>query len=392
MRYRGEAFGADYRDNLFSAQFNTQRIQRHPIERRRRRVPAARTRISSWPSDPISIPPTCWKTPTAACWSSTPAAGSASAVRRRRSPSRRSRGRSTACAARTLGRRPIRAGCNWRGTSSRRRSWSGCWTTRGLSSAIGPSISWPCRARRRCRLCGRCWRAARRSALAAMPSGRSTRQDSLDAQAALCQGLRDTELSVRLAAAHAVGLHRTAAAIPELRRMLNDEQPAARRAAAAALGRIKPKEAVPTLLAGLRAENDRFLDHALIYALLEIADAPATRRGLNDPSPHVRRGALVALDQMDGGSLTRDEVVGLLNTSDAALQKAALSVITAQPEWAGAVAGPAGAMGCPRRPGREPAGRVAGCGPGLCRGPGRFRSLWPRPCSGRPPPLPRGSS
>ena len=33
MRYRGEAFGAEYRDNLFSAQFNTQRIQRHPVER-----------------------------------------------------------------------------------------------------------------------------------------------------------------------------------------------------------------------------------------------------------------------------------------------------------------------------------------------------------------------
>src|SRR5438552_12158579 len=33
MRYRSTALGAEYRDNLFSAQFNTHRIQRHVWER-----------------------------------------------------------------------------------------------------------------------------------------------------------------------------------------------------------------------------------------------------------------------------------------------------------------------------------------------------------------------
>src|SRR4029077_12399161 len=33
MRYRGEAFGAAYQDNLFSAQFNRHRVQRHVLER-----------------------------------------------------------------------------------------------------------------------------------------------------------------------------------------------------------------------------------------------------------------------------------------------------------------------------------------------------------------------
>src|SRR6516165_8782610 len=33
LRYRGEAFGPGYRDNLFSAQFNVRRLQRHPVER-----------------------------------------------------------------------------------------------------------------------------------------------------------------------------------------------------------------------------------------------------------------------------------------------------------------------------------------------------------------------
>src|SRR5205823_11089600 len=33
MRYRSETFGREYRDNFFSAQFNTHKVQRHVIER-----------------------------------------------------------------------------------------------------------------------------------------------------------------------------------------------------------------------------------------------------------------------------------------------------------------------------------------------------------------------
>ena len=42
---------------------------------------------------------------------------------------------------------------------------------------------------------------------------------------------------------------------------------------------------------------------------------------------------------MDGGDLTREQVVPLLGTTDAALQKAVFSVIASTPDWAGAVAG-----------------------------------------------------
>src|SRR6185437_11552518 len=55
--------------------------------------------------------------------------------------------------------------------------------------------------------------------------------------------------------------------------------------------------------------------------------------------PRVRRGALIALDQMDGGPLTRGQVVPLLDTTDTALQKVVLSVINAHPDWGGEVAG-----------------------------------------------------
>ena len=42
---------------------------------------------------------------------------------------------------------------------------------------------------------------------------------------------------------------------------------------------------------------------------------------------------------MDGSDLTREDVVALLGTTDAALQKAVFSVVTRHPDWAGGVAG-----------------------------------------------------
>ena len=47
----------------------------------------------------------------------------------------------------------------------------------------------------------------------------------------------------------------------------------------------------------------------------------------------MRRGALIALDQMDNGGLTHDMVMPLLECADAALQQAVLQVIAGRPAW-----------------------------------------------------------
>src|SRR5262249_49400723 len=139
---------------------------------------------------------------------------------------------------------------------------------------------------------------ARRNAVWALARG-----DHSGAQATLCQALHDPDLSVRPAAAHAVGLNRIAAAFQPLSTRVGDDAPAARRAAATALGRLRRPEAVPALLAGLRAENDRFLDHALIYALIVIADRRAAPVGLGDPRPRPRPRALLPAGPKGRGRL-----------------------------------------------------------------------------------------
>ena len=67
--------------------------------------------------------------------------------------------------------------------------------------------------------------------------------------------------------------------------VVKDENAAVRREAATALGRLGRTKAVPALLEGLRTGGDRFLDHALIYALITLADREGTLRGLQDPAP-----------------------------------------------------------------------------------------------------------
>jgi putative heme-binding domain-containing protein len=160
------------------------------------------------------------------------------------------------------------------------------------------------------------------------------RIESAEARAALRPALSDPSPSVRQAAVHAAGLQRDAEALSALRDLVVQDEPPLRLKAAESLGRIGNKEAVPALLASLGKGGDRFLEHALIYALIRINDRPGTLAALGDGNPRVRRAGLIALDQMKDGALTRELVVPLLDTDDPELQQAALAVITRHEGWA----------------------------------------------------------
>src|SRR5262249_15217157 len=105
-------------------------------------------------------------------------------------------------------------------------------------------------------------------------------------------------------------------------------------------GRVQAREAVPALFhAATQVGDDRFLDHAIIMALIRIGDGKATLVGLNDPSPAVQRTALVALDQMNSDALTREMIGPLLNSGNEALEQAATRVLRNRPAWAGEISG-----------------------------------------------------
>jgi putative membrane-bound dehydrogenase-like protein len=331
VRYRGSAFGPEYRDNFFVTQYNTHKVQRLILERD---GAAFRTRAEDFlTSDSEHFHPTFviedadgsllvvdtggWIT--VACYVSLlepRARGGIYRIRKTAAP--------TVADPRGLGLR-----------------WDHL-TEAELARLLDDS-RWAVRDRAILQLArrGKSALAALEEVLRTNPSVQArrnavwaaTRMERPDALALLRRALDDREMSVRLAAAHAVGLHRDREALDRLRRLVVQDQPPVRRQAATALGRLLRAEAVPALLDGLREAGDRFLEHALIYALIQIDHRAATLAGLRSDSPKVQRGALIALDQMDHGGLTQELVTGLLDTGDPALQKTVVAVVAAR-GWA----------------------------------------------------------
>ncbi len=159
------------------------------------------------------------------------------------------------------------------------------------------------------------------------------RIDDVPARSILRTALENDDASVRQTAAARTGLLRDSGAIERLSVLVGSDTPPVRREAATALGRIGSPAAVPGLLEALAAPVDRFLEHATIFALIAIADREETAKGLASAEPPVRRGALIALDQMEGGQLAPEQVTPLLDPADPLLQQTALWVIAHHGDW-----------------------------------------------------------
>jgi putative heme-binding domain-containing protein len=160
----------------------------------------------------------------------------------------------------------------------------------------------------------------------------AARNTAKSARAAIRSALSDRAADIRQIACRSIATYPDPAALDQLVHILQTDEPPVRRQAAHALGVIGDARAVPPLLAALaRPEGiDRSEEHAIIYALIEINDPIATQAGLTiryiAGEPDIRRGALIALDQMDSGELTAADVVPLLDADDAALRQTALDV------------------------------------------------------------------
>jgi putative membrane-bound dehydrogenase-like protein len=332
MRYRGHALGKEYEGNLFSAQFNTHKVQRHILERDGATFRAGNEDFlvsidpDFHPTDVLEdadgsllvIDTGGWFVigcPTSRIAKPEVKGGIYRVRRKDARPVADPRGQAVKWTR--LSPPDLVALLDDPRFAVRDRAVGQLAALPGSAANLGKVVS-----------TGTAVRARRNAVWAAM------RLETPEARAVVRRALDDKDPGVQITAAHGAGLHRDAEAVKPLLKLTGSEVPAVRREAATALGRIRRIEAVPALLEALRHGGDRFLEHALIYALIQIADRPATLKGLRDPSPLVRRGALIALDQMDGGDLTRDLVTPLLNTSDPALQKTALAIITTRPGWA----------------------------------------------------------
>jgi putative membrane-bound dehydrogenase-like protein len=331
-RYASGVFGAAYRDNLFVAQFNMQKVTRHVL------LPSGATYTMKdtdfvtstnrdfHPTDVLEdadgsllvIDTGAWYKlccPTSQLAKPDVLGGIYRVTRRGAAEPRDPRGRTldwSGMHAARLARLLDDARPAVQQRAIQQLAKAGAGAVGALSDALSSTFS----------------ADARRNAVWAL-----TRIDSPEARAAVRAALDDRDPAVRHAALHAAALWRDADALSQVRTALTSKLPAIRRVAAEALGRIGDARAVPDLLATSAPKLDRALEHSLTYALIEIADAASTRTGLSATSARTRRAALIALDQMTPAALEADAIVPLLDSSDSMTSKTAWWIAGRHREW-----------------------------------------------------------
>ncbi len=170
--------------------------------------------------------------------------------------------------------------------------------------------------------------------------------------------LTDPSPSVRQAACNAVGVTRSwhviAANQPlereiEIERnrsitgaltgIVRSDEPAIARAAAVALGKMGEFRSIGSLIGRLgRVEDDRMLEHSIIYALIEIDAFEATRNALSSENPVVVSGVLWALDQMDSSKIEVLDILPSLGSENEKLADTAIKIASNHHEWDAALA------------------------------------------------------
>ncbi|MBI1833153.1 MAG: HEAT repeat domain-containing protein [Planctomycetes bacterium] len=344
MRYRGRAFGDEYRNNLFTAQFNRHRIQRHVLERKGAGF-VCKTEDFLTTDDKNFHPTDVFED----------ADGSLLVIDtggwfRIGCPTSQIARPEIKGAIYRIRKADMKPMDDERVAESRFSRWD--WAKRGERDIIramfyfGPAVrdhGIEELARR-----GKSVLPALQQTIERNPNTIhfirdsvwiATRIDEPEARQFVRSFVNDKELSVKLAALHSVGLHRDARALPSLLKIVAKDHPAAQRQAATALGRIKHPDAIAPIMEAIPEAGDRFLEHALIYAVIQIGHRDKTAACLNDRHPLIRRAALIALDQMPSGNLTREELAAQLNSDNKALTRAALDIVASRPKWAGEIVG-----------------------------------------------------
>ncbi|HUQ94224.1 MAG TPA: PVC-type heme-binding CxxCH protein [Bryobacteraceae bacterium] len=158
-----------------------------------------------------------------------------------------------------------------------------------------------------------------------------------EALAAVRAALTDADFRVRLAASRCAGMAADRDAVDRLTAMARREHPAARRQAIAALGQIDDPRAVPALLAASANPGDRFVEHSTIYSLIGLKQPAPLQEALHHSQLRVRKAALIALDQMEGNPLKREQIAPFLGAPDKDVRSAALWVVSHHPDWADVV-------------------------------------------------------
>lgn len=146
----------------------------------------------------------------------------------------------------------------------------------------------------------------------------------------------DSPISVRVAAVHALSVHRDGRWRERVESLVGPTiAPPLRRVAAEYLGRIGSPESLPALIESLASvDHDRALEHSLIFAMIEIGHDQLLRGYLEDVRPQVRRGATLALLAVSAEPIPWVGVQWLLQHGTSSDAQLAMGHLLAMPQLA----------------------------------------------------------
>ena len=163
------------------------------------------------------------------------------------------------------------------------------------------------------------------------------RQGSKPARIEIRKALAHRSREVQIAAARSTGLAKDQAAIKPVLAGLRSKDAAVSREMATALGFMGCNNATEPLADAAARSTDAHHDHALIHSLIQLNVPGVLQQKLTAKNPRVQRAALIALDQVKDSPLKQTDVTPLLHSADAELSRAALWVMTHHSEWADGV-------------------------------------------------------
>lgn len=115
--------------------------------------------------------------------------------------------------------------------------------------------------------------------------------------------------------------------------LLRSSNAPVRLAAAEALAHCGNRSAVPAIFDALRDTEDPFVEHSLVNVLYRWATREDLLHALDGDNPHVQRAALVLLDQSPHNALPAEAAVARLFAADAGLRQAARASLVKHADW-----------------------------------------------------------
>lgn len=157
-----------------------------------------------------------------------------------------------------------------------------------------------------------------------------------EAMTYVVSALDDRDAGVRVAAVRSCGLAKDKSAVGRLSAMVVNDAPAVQRQAATALGQIGDAKAVDQLLAASEKTSERFVEHAIIHALISLENPQPLIDALAE-STNIKKAALIALDQMDGDHLKKEHILPFLQSKDASLRNTGIWALIHHQTWSDVV-------------------------------------------------------